>query len=679
MTRRSLLLPLVTAALFMVAYLFLFSAGRPVFDYEISVGESMPDGIVSPVEFDVPLPDEEYEQRKNETAALVPVYLRFDQGVADEVSASVSTYLITQLEDSTFVREVVRNLDAMYEKGVFDLEMVRQVYSGDDAVLVSDTTETLISLASLHHLDEVGDDLTLTLRGGGVSLTVIGTSVMLLEPDVVLDIPARSRAIEEAVQVVSPVDTTLFPGDTLIAPGGIVTEQTVRMVEALRQADSGLTTSRRMRDIVGRTLLVAGLLILGIMYIRDQMKETWDETRKFLLLGTIWLPAMVATGLVWALLRSIYGTPLGSLVTLGAALTSIFFHRRHAVFITALFAFALGSAHPHPFTFVLVTFASGALAAHYVWDLRKRSSVPRSITAAVVGGLAAWGVMVVLTTGELGSRWLGTVLELVIAPMIGVGVATSLLLPLEKTFGVYTVLAIDEVKDRHHPLLEQLSRKAMGTWQHSQAVADLASEAARAIGADADLAEAGGLFHDVGKMNAPEFFIENLEPGAQNPHESMSPLESARVIIEHVRDGVEMARKHRLPDSLVRVIEQHHGDSRTLYFLEKARSQAAAGETVDASRFSYGGPRPESTEAAIVMMADSVSSAVQALRDVSPEKVTETVKRIIEEKDSEGQFDECHITRAQIRKITEVFLQVLRGRFHERVVDYPHGSTESDR
>jgi len=342
------------------------------------------------------------------------------------------------------------------------------------------------------------------------------------------------------------------------------------------------------------------------------------------------------------------------------------------------FALALGAAHPHPFTFVLITFTSGTLAAYCVWDLRRRSSVPRSITAAAAGGLLAWGAMVMLTSGELGSQWLGTTLELVLAPVIGVGVATSVLLPLEKAFGVYTVLAIDEVKDRHHPLLEQLSRKAMGTWQHSQAVADIASEAARAIGADTDLAEAAGLFHYVGKMNAPEFFIENLEPGAKNPHESISTLESASIIIEHVRDGVEMARKHHLPDSLVKVIEQHHGDCTTRYFLEKARDLAGGDESVDVSFYSYKGPRPETTEAAIVMMADSVSSAVQALRDVSPEKVNETVKRIIEEKDNEGQFDECHITRAQIRKVSEVFLQVLRGRFHERVIDYPHGNTESD-
>jgi putative nucleotidyltransferase with HDIG domain len=676
--KKNMILQLISAGVFILAYLFMFTPGRPAFDFEIRVGENLPEGIVSPVEFDVPLPEEEYEQKKDETAALVPVYLRSDPDIERNVEESVFSYLQSQVEDSMFVQEVARKLATMYEKGVFDLGMIRQVYSGEHAVLVSDSSETLITLASLHHLEEVGDDLTLTLRGGRVSWSVIGSSVMLLEPNIILDTPARSRAIEFAVEMVSSVDTTLYPGDTLITPGGVVTDQSMRMLEALRQSDSGLTTSRRMRYLAGRALLVIGLSLLGLFYVRDQMKDTWTESRKFLLLATIWLPSLAATGLIWMFLRTVYGPLLGSFVTLGAALTSIFFDRRHATVITMLFALALGAVHPHPFTFVLITFTSGTLAAYFVWDLRRRSSVPRSITAASVGGLLAWGVMVLLTSDELGGQWLGTALELVLAPVIGVGVATSVLLPLEKAFGVYTVLAIDEVKDRHHPLLEQLSRKAMGTWQHSQAVADLASEAARAIGADTDLAEAGGLFHDIGKMNAPEFFIENLETGTKNPHESMSTLESAGIIIEHVRDGVEMARKHRLPDSLVSVIEQHHGDCTTRYFLEKARGLASDSASVDTSFYSYKGPKPETTEAAIVMMADSVSSAVQALREITPEKVTETVKRIIEEKDNEGQFDECHITRAQIRKVGEVFLQVLRGRFHERVIDYPHGSNEPD-
>ncbi len=676
--KKNLILPVISIAVYITVYLLLFSPGRPMIDFDISLGESLPEGIISPVEFDVPLPDDEYQLRKEDAAALVPVYLERDFSVFPDLSEEVFTYLSQQLDDSLFVDGVLGKLSGMYEKGVFDLAHVRQVYSGDEAVFLTDSSESLIALTSLHHLEEVRNDLSLTLGGGGVSRSVIGASVVLLLPNVITNEPARNTAIDVAVEMVSSVDTILYPGDTLIPPGGVVTGSTLRILKALRESDSELSSTQRMKYLAGRALLMAGLALMALIYVSDQMKRTWRERNRLLLLGVIWLASLAATGLVWLLIRGAYSSPYGSLVTFGSALTSIFFNRKHALFFSMLFALALGGAHPYPFTFVLITFVSGSLAGYFVWDLRRRSSVPRSISAAAVGSILAWAAMALLSSGSEGNVWWSSVIELVIAPVIGVGAATSVLLPLEKAFGVYTVLAIDEVKDRHHPLLEKLSERAMGTWQHSQAVADLASEAARAIGADADLAEAGGLFHDVGKLKAPEFFVENQSPDEGNPHESMGAEESAKVIIAHVIDGVELARKHNLPDSLIRVIEQHHGDSTTRYFLEKARKLAENPDDIDISLFSYNGPRPESTEAAIVMLADSVSSAVQALPETSPEAVSSTVKRIIEEKDVEGQFDECHVTRANLRKIGETFLSVLRGRYHERVTDYPHGAEESD-
>jgi putative nucleotidyltransferase with HDIG domain len=220
----------------------------------------------------------------------------------------------------------------------------------------------------------------------------------------------------------------------------------------------------------------------------------------------------------------------------------------------------------------------------------------------------------------------------------------------------------------------------MGTWQHSQAVADLAAEAAKAIGADSQLAEAGGLFHDIGKLVKPSYFIENIRfmgENRANPHDELTPLQSARMIISHVEDGVRLAREHRVPAPIVDMIAQSHGTTSARYFLEEARREAINPDDVDVADFSYEGPPPQSREAALVLLADSVESAVKAIASPSAESIAETVQDVIEGRDDEGQFDECNITRADLRTVEETFVQVLLSRYHERVTDYP-GASDAD-
>jgi len=218
----------------------------------------------------------------------------------------------------------------------------------------------------------------------------------------------------------------------------------------------------------------------------------------------------------------------------------------------------------------------------------------------------------------------------------------------------------------------------MGTWQHSQQVADLASEAARAIGADPVLAEAGGLFHDIGKVNDPKHFIENLPPDTPNPHDFLHPLESASRLRAHVAEGVRLARKFRVPAPVIDIIEQHHGRTVMKAFYEKARkafenSPDKSAGPPSPEDFRYSGPLPKTREAAIIMLADSVESATKNLSGESPEVIEGIVREVIEDRDIDGQLDDCQLTRGNLNVIMRTFLQVLQGRFHERVKDYPHG------
>ncbi len=355
----------------------------------------------------------------------------------------------------------------------------------------------------------------------------------------------------------------------------------------------------------------------------------------------------------------------------------MFTNRRHAAVFSFLFAVLTSAFHPHPYSNLILTTVTGSVVAFTGWDLRRRNAVPVSVAIASSAGLAALAACRLLDVGISGTPpWIG-ILETILSPVAGAG-AAYVLLPVFEKFGVSTVRSIEEAKKRDHPLLLDLSRWAMGTWQHSQHVADLASEAARAIGADPVLAEAGGLFHDIGKVNDPRHFIENLPPETPNPHDLLHPMESAARLRAHVAEGVRLAKKFRVPAPVIEIIEQHHGRTVMKAFYEKARrafenSSDQGAEPPSEDDFRYSGPLPRTREAAIIMLADAVESATKNLSGEAPEVIEGIVREVIDDRDIDGQLDDCQLTRGNLTVILRTFLQVLQGRFHERVKDYPHG------
>ncbi|MCP4647771.1 MAG: HDIG domain-containing protein, partial [bacterium] len=245
---------------------------------------------------------------------------------------------------------------------------------------------------------------------------------------------------------------------------------------------------------------------------------------------------------------------------------------------------------------------------------------------------------------------------------------------LEILFGLSTALTYRRLGNENHPLRQQLQREARGTSNHSRLVADLASDAASLLGADETLANLGGIFHDIGKLAAPGMFIENIsDPDENNPHLDMPPEERVKIILAHVYEGVELARKHNLPSDIIDIISQHHGDTSARFFMEKARKELPPGGELNESAFHYEGPIPQTIEAALVMLADSVSSAVKGLgNEATSEQRAAVITRIIQEKTDEGQFDDCKLTSPMRTRVAHIFMDQL-SKTDERVKNYPHG------
>lgn len=652
----------------MVTYFFLLIPKHSVVDLgPILSGQVMETDLVAPLDFDVLYSDEEMANIEMAARASIPVYLRIDDNVWNMVRSDLRPALESMGYDSSYIRGVLGELEAMYGSGVYSLETVREDYLGHTAVLLSGSGASDHALFDLNEVEDVREVLTGFLLRLDLSEDQLSSITSMLQPNTEPDHEARASSADAAVAGLSHVDTTITQGSIILAAGQAVTPITEEYVRSMRENGSGLEGITQTSAMM---LIMAVLMLLCLVYVKELMPDSWESVNRFLLLGVIWGLSLATTGLLWTALRDNQGYPYATMITFGAAMTSIFFHRRHALFFTLVFSLALGLVHPHPFSMVLIASVSGSLAAFAAWDVRRRSSIPSATGFAAAGGLLMYLLLHTLRVTVESSSVLSPVLELLISPVIGIGAASALLFPFEKIFGVYTVLAIDEVNRTDHPLLKRMREEAPGTWNHSLTVAELSGRAASAINAWESLASAGGYYHDIGKMNRPGMFIENQTPG-QNPHDSMSPWESASIIISHVRDGAEMAQKAKLPRAVIDILLQHHGTSLTKYFYSKARQEAGDPDSVLESDFRYDGPRPSTIEAAIVMLADQVASATKNL--TSPDELEEIVTSVVDGKDLEGELDDCHLTRRNLMTIISVFVSVLKSGFHQRVENYPSG------
>ncbi|MFO8184389.1 MAG: HDIG domain-containing protein [Candidatus Aegiribacteria sp.] len=669
MKLRNLFPGILITLVFIGTFCLFFLPERSIIDIELSPGQTFPHDIVAPVDFSLPYSQEDFDRIRESVLSSVPIHLKLDEDVWDPLAERLYPRFLLNTFDSTFARGILGELEDIYREGVFDLGRVREHYGGDRAVIIGADGAEDRQLFDINEIDDVRETLTMRLNRYGLSQDEMENITSVLKPNLLVDDSSREANAQLAVSGLSNIDTTIAAGAVLLRAGQPATARTVNYLERLRTSE---LEGRQFRHIAGLLLLLLIMTGVALFYVHDIMPETWRAPNRFLLLGVIWVLSLAATGTMWLALKESVGYPYATMVTFGAALTSIFFHRRHAIFMTLVFSLMTGLVHPHPYSVVLIGAISGILTALTVWDVRERSSVPIAIGLAAGGGTGVFLLLKLLDTSLYPAPMTAAVLGLLLVPVIGIGSANALLFMFERLFGVFTVLSIDEVNKTDHPLLRRMREVAPGTWNHSQTVAELAGRAAAAIGAWESLASAGGYFHDIGKMAHPELFIEN-QRDQDNPHDSMSPWVSAGKIIAHVQDGVEMAVRAKLPKAVIDIISQHHGVSMTRFFYSKAVGEAGDTEDVRTEDFSYPGPRPRTIEAAVVLLADQVASATKNL--TSPEEVEKVVTRVVDEKDLEGDLDDCHLTRRNLKTIIKVFSSVLESKFHKRVTDYPEGES----
>ena len=545
----------------------------------------------------------------------------------------------------------------------------------DRVVVLTDNAETMHDRERVVAQANLEDRLEAELRTAGMGpLESAETASVIrhfIQPNLVYDQDLTSIRHEQARQAV-PTEREFINGERIVDQGVRVTEQQARYLaelgELLTARGGGEDGEGRTSRYFSRALLL--MLALGLygwlagIHFRAELKR-WR-----LLVALTVVVALFIAGASLALSKPNLG-PMAVPIVLLALLTTVLFKEKIGYTTTLLAVVLLAMLPGVGAATVFAWLVLGIVTVISVRRIQKRSQFYQTIL--LLTGLSV--VMIFLLGGDaLGHQGTNIYLVGLFAPVLSVAFGLFLLPVVEPLVGVCSDLTLLELSDLNHPLLQRMALEAQGTYHHSQVVGQLGEHAARAIDANALLTRVGALFHDIGKMQKSEYYVENQRP-EYNKHDELSPSMSALVIGAHVRDGIELGRKWRLPEMIIDFIPEHHGTMVMAYFYHKAL-EADGNETVKVDDFRYPGPKPQSRETAILMLADAVEAATRSLAKPTPSRIKEITKQILDKRMLSGELDESNLTLSDIARVRDAFIPLLTGIHHARIV-YPNQGEKS--
>lgn len=644
-------------------------------DVSVTVGQPAPNDILSPqtLTYASDLLTELARQEQSESVAEVysPIDLGIGRAQKSRARATFS-FIETVRADAVATKETkltylqaLEGLTIDDQVGVGLLDLNQTDYDEAKANVL-----TIIEVIMRQEIREsqLRDFQRSARREANLELTPTQESVVtslapqFIVPTVFHDEQATEAARQEAIGSIGPVERTISKDQRILQAGDLVHEVDIELLTKLGL----LQQETDFRDF--SSIFIASLVsvILIALY--------WQQFHSTLREGGRYLGALAAILLVFTLLARVMTAGGGLLsfwypIAAMSMLLAVIFDVRLAMMATVVMAAMVGYIGGSSLELATYSATGGLLAL-----LTLNNARARRINAFFRAGLvAAVGHIVIILVFRLPSNVeVVEVLQFILYGLANGILSAALTLVgffiMGSLFGITTTLQLQELSRLDHPLLQELLRRAPGTYHHSIMVANLAEQAAERIKANATLVRVGAFYHDIGKMNRPPFYTENQE--GFNPHDSLDPYSSARIIMSHVSDGLELARRYRLPDRIRDFIAEHHGDKVVVAFFVKAQEQAEEADEVDEvdiKDFRHKGPRPRSRESGIVLLADTIDAASSAIRPNSEKAIVKLVNSIIDGDLTDGQLDDSALTLGDIKLIRASFIETLKGRFHVRV------------
>lgn len=485
-----------------------------------------------------------------------------------------------------------------------------------------------------------------------------------ISPDIIYSAEFTSEEIEQAKANVSKYSGIVTENERIVAKHDRITNETKLKIDSYKQAKGEkIGIEGYLLQSVGKFLHIAFIVTLISIYFYLFRKKIFYNNQKIILISIIF----VLIAFITYLINQINVTaPVQLLIVIPAAsmLITIIFDSRVGFYSTIVIAMICGALRGNDYSFSLMNIFAGGLAVYTVRDIKNRSQIFRSFLFILIGytiSLLAFGFERFESVDSLLIEFAFAGSNALISPVLTYG----LLIFFERFFNITTDLTLLELSNFDRPLMKDLARIAPGTFNHSMTMGTLAEAAAEKIGANPLLARVGAYYHDIGKTITPKNFVEN-QLNNQNIHENLTPEESVELIIRHVKEGIELAEEHNLPQEIIDFIPMHHGTTTISFFYEKAKKLYGE-EKVDIKNYQYPGPKPNSKETAIVMLADGCESAVRAIDEPDQTKVENVIEKIVKARVDDDQLDESPLTFNDVSKIKESFLNILLGQHHRRI------------
>jgi len=655
---------------FLIVYLFPKGA---TFKYEFQKGKPWQyTSLYAPFDFSVLKSNVELEEERQAIINSNSPYYRANADIIEQVSRSYTTqysnFFNRPVSSESYSRLYDfgnRILKEIYAYGVLPLGFEHQ--GGKSVFLIQGNNESTVDRNEFVKIEELRQKLEILIQDTEFQDYLDQFYKLFFEvvqPNISLDEKFTNNALNESLDDISIYRDFVQKGSIIIDQGEVVEGEKLQMLFSLKEeyASQLWNEYNYYWILFGYTILVVLTFMSLVLFISNYRPSIYEDNKEisfiFLnMVGMIGLTTLVINFDV----QFLYAVPICIL----PLILKTFFDPRLALFTHMITILNLGFIVPNSFEFLFLQLLVGIVTILSITQLQNRANLFITVGRIVLVYLVGYIAFTIIHEGNI-----STLDFKVIGLFLLNGLLTLFAQPLiylfERLFKLVSDVSLLELSDTNSKLLKEISDRAPGTFHHSLQVANLAETAANEIGANALLVRVGALYHDIGKMSAPTYFSEN-QTGSVSPHEEMVPDQSAKIIIDHVAEGIKMAKKAKLPDRIIDFIRTHHGDSWVYYFYKKAQE---SGEEVDEKDFRYPGPRPFSKETAILMMADSVEAASKSLREPTVDKIQQFVDTIINKQIDEKQFNDCNITLSEIETIKKVLSKKLINVYHLRV-EYP--------
>jgi putative nucleotidyltransferase with HDIG domain len=498
-----------------------------------------------------------------------------------------------------------------------------------------------------------------------VESVIAGIGQALLKPNFILNVRETDKRKQSAINSMEPVRETVKKGQIMVRRGDIVTPEQIHAVEELGLSKGHVNEMR----IFGLAIFVIAVMIIILGYMYRFAYPIYTNDLYLVLLGLITLVTLLLGK------AAHYYSDFSAPIAAGALLVAILIDARLGVVISIALALLFGIIVEHDLRAVSTVLIGSLIGVYSVskmahgYSLTKTGIIIAGVNFVVIG---ATGFIEQLNSAQILMQGVQGIVSGIAASVI----TTGLLPYLENAFNITTPLKLLDLAQPNHPLLQRLLLDAPGSYHHSVLVGNLAETAAGYIHADPVTVRVGAYYHDIGKIKRPYFFVEN-QAGNENPHDKIAPSLSTLIVTSHIKDGVDLCREYKLPQIIIDIVQQHHGTMLVSYFYKRATENEHS-ECIIEADFRYEGPRPQSKEAALIMLADACEAAVRSIGKPNKNRIEATVRKIIRERLHDGQLDECNVTLKDLNVIGDVFIRVLSSMFHTRI-EYPDTLKELER